>query len=330
MFFDFFLDTRAQIVGVHRIQFPAQLPIGFSKPRSTWVFIFLFHIEGRASAKLSAIGAKQRNSLDRNVIASILFEPIRDVAFRHMHSAWIKVTDVKDCQWMAVISFRHRHRLRAALQANRGPIIGLPGRAGSGFRKGNASGVLFCAEVELADGLRNFLRFVPATDDWRPQQYADAIVRETGTCLRIIDCTEETTRHVPPELGEGVFAFWDAARASILAEWDELADPANIQPQVRLPNRQVAGFIRAHPPNDTDLEKVSKALDILEAPWPRREEGLLREQFRDRTGAAAGRSLRLVEWILTTGLERYTAPPPLPPIAEQDLRLVCWMAVTAD
>jgi hypothetical protein len=224
----------------------------------------------------------------------------------------------------------YRHRLRAALQADRGAIINLPGRAGSGLRKGNVSGVLFCAEVELAEGRRNFLRFVPATDDWRPEQDADAIVRETGTCLRIIDCTEETARHVPPELGDGVFAFRDAARASILAEWDELADPANLQPQVRLLNRQVAGFIRAHPPIDTDLEKVNKALDILEAPWPRREEGLLREQFRDRAGMAVGRSLRLVEWILTTGLERYAAPPPLPPIVEQDLRLVCWMAVTAD
>ncbi|MET4625751.1 hypothetical protein ABIB83_002767 [Bradyrhizobium sp. I1.8.5] len=224
----------------------------------------------------------------------------------------------------------YRHRLRAALQADRQAIVGLPGRAGSGFRKGSISGVLFCAEVELSEGRRNFLRFVPATDDWRPEQDADAIVRETGTCLRLIDCTEETTGHVPPELGEGVFAFWDAARASILIEWDELADPANLQPQVRPLNRQVAGFIRAHPPIDTDLEKVNKALDILEAPWPRREEGLLREQFRDRTGAAVGRSLRLVEWILATGLERYVTPPPLPPIAEQDLRLVCWMAVTAD
>lgn len=224
----------------------------------------------------------------------------------------------------------YRHRLRAALQADREAIVELPGRAGSGIRKGTVSGVLFCAEVELSEGRRNFLRFVPATHDWRPEQDADAIVRETGTCLRLIDCTEETTRHIPPELGEGVFAFWDAARDSILTEWDELADPANLQPQVRLLNRQVAGFIRAHPPIDTDSEKVNKALDILEAPWPRREEGLLREQFRDRTGAAVGRSLRLVEWILTTGLERYVTPPPLPAIAEQDLRLVCWMAVTAD
>jgi hypothetical protein len=125
----------------------------------------------------------------------------------------------------------YRHRLRAALLADREAIVELPGRAGSGFRRGSVSGVFFCAEVELSEGRRNFLRFVPATDDWRPKQDADAIVRETGTCLRLIDCTEETTRHVPPELGKDVFAFWDAARASILAEWDELADPATFSPR---------------------------------------------------------------------------------------------------
>ena len=56
----------------------------------------------------------------------------------------------------------YRQRLRAALQADREAITELPGRAGSGMRKGKASGVLFCAEVELAEGRRTFLRFVQA------------------------------------------------------------------------------------------------------------------------------------------------------------------------
>jgi hypothetical protein len=143
----------------------------------------------------------------------------------------------------------------------------------------------------------------------------------------LIDCIEDTARHMPPALDDRVFAFWDMALEDILTEWDDLSDPANLQPPVRLLNRQVAAFIRAHPPNDIDGDKLAKAFDVLEAPWPRREEGLLREQFRDRSGAAAARSLRLVEWILATGLERFEPPPPLPPITEADVRLVCWMAV---
>jgi site-specific DNA recombinase len=81
---------------------------------------------------------------------------------------------------------------------------------------------------------------------------------------------------------------------------------------------------------DMEADKLAKALDVLEAPWPLREEALLREQFKDRSGPAAARSLRLVEWILATGLERFEPPAPLPPISDADVRLVCWMAVEAE
>jgi len=224
----------------------------------------------------------------------------------------------------------YRQRLRAALLADGKAITELPGRAGSGMRKGKASGVLFCAEVELAEVRRTFLRFVPAQAGWQPANQPAAIVRETGTCLRLIDCTEDMPRHMPRALLDGVFGFWNLALADILAEWDDLSDPANLQPPVRLLNRQVAAFVRAHPPHDADSDRLAKALDILEAPWPRREEALLRQQFQDRTGPAAARSIRLVEWILATGLERFEPPAPLPPVVPEDVRLVCWMAIEAE
>ena len=224
----------------------------------------------------------------------------------------------------------YRHRLRAALLSDRQAITELPGRAGSGMRKGTAPGVLFCAEAEFVEGRRTFLRFVPAGAGWKPTQGAVSIIREIGTCLRLIDCAEDTPRHLPPALADGVFEFWDLALRDILAEWDELSDPANLQPAVRLLNRQVAAFMRAHPPHDTVGNRLAKALDILEAPWPRREEALLREQFHDRTGPATARSARLIEWILSTGLERFETRAPLPPVVPEDVRLVCWMAIEAE
>jgi hypothetical protein len=223
----------------------------------------------------------------------------------------------------------YRQRLRGALQADRKAITELPGRAGSGMRKGSRSGVLFCAEVDLADGRRTFLHFVPATPAWKPKHETDTILRETGTCLRLIDCEEDTPRHIPEALADGVFAYWDVALEDILAEWDDLSDPANLQPSIRPLNSQIAAFIRAHPPHDMDQDRLSKALDVLEAPWPRREEMLLREQFRDRHSPTATRSLRLIDWILATGLERFEPPAPLPAIEASDVRLVCWMAVEA-
>lgn len=223
----------------------------------------------------------------------------------------------------------YRHRLRAALDAGRAAIAGLPGGAGSGMRRGQRSGVLFCAEVKLADGVRSFLRFVPAGPGWAPSD-AQRIEREIGTCLRLADCTERTPRHMPDELGEQVFEHWRRAQADIMAEWDDLSDPVNLQPPVRRLNRQVADFIRAHPPRAIDAPKLSRALDILESPWPFREEAQLRALFRDREGTAHARAARLVEWIMDTGLERFEPPAPLPPITPADVRLVCWMALEAE
>jgi hypothetical protein len=223
----------------------------------------------------------------------------------------------------------YRQRLRAALQSDRDAILGLPAAAGSGFRGGKVSGVMFCAEVELASGTRTFLRFVPADENWTPQTDEGQVIRETGTCLRIVDCTEETPRELPDELGEGVFDFWDVAREDIMAEWDDLSDPANLQPPVRPLNREVAAFIRANVPHDVDADKLKEALDILEAPWPRREEALLRQHFRSREHVGRAKSQALIDWILSTGLERAVPPDPLPPIREEDVCLICWMAIDA-
>lgn len=223
----------------------------------------------------------------------------------------------------------YRQRLRAALDAGRAAITGLPGGAGSGMRKGRRSGVLFCADVALAHEVRSFLRFVPALRDWQPDD-SERIEREIGTCLRLVDCTERTARHMPAALGDKVFDHWRRAQADIMAEWDDLSDPVNLQPQVQRLNRQVAGFIRAHPPRAADAAQVSRALDILESPWPFREEAQLRALFREREGTPHARSARLVEWILETGLERFEPAAPLPPIGVSDVRLVCWMALEAE
>jgi hypothetical protein len=55
---------------------------------------------------------------------------------------------------------------------------------GSGLRKGKRSGILFCAEVELADERRTFLRFVPAEPGWQQPDATKAIERETGMIAR--------------------------------------------------------------------------------------------------------------------------------------------------
>ena len=216
----------------------------------------------------------------------------------------------------------YRHRLRAALASDRALVVGLPGRVGSGMARGSRAGVVFCAEVALASGRRrNFLRFVPVTPGCLPA--AAPVVRELATCLRLADCDEKEGRRMPPELRETVFGLWDRAVADILDEWEALSDPARLQPRLAPLNRQAAAWLRANPPPGVEPARFAHVLDVLESPWPFREEALLRAEFR-RADAHS-----LVTFILATGLEPHITPDPLPPAGPEDVRLVCWLAVGA-
>jgi hypothetical protein len=144
--------------------------------------------------------------------------------------------------------------------------------------------------------------------------------------LRLIECSETTPRVVPAALEEAGFDLWDVARKDIWDSWMRETDPANLQPKVRLLNQRVAQFIRGNQPPNEPSERVKLALDILEAPWPRREEILLREGFTMRPWPAQ-KARRTIARILETGLEPFDQPPVLPPIEIDDIRLVCWLGI---
>ena len=106
-------------------------------------------------------------------------------------------------------------------------------------------------------------------------------------------------------------------------------DPATLQPKVRPLNLRVAEFLRAHRPADDDGRQLNEALDILEAPWPRREEMQLREWFAAQYFDNSDMARQLVTLIRETGLEPFIQPPVLPPIETDDIRLVCWLGITS-
>lgn len=213
----------------------------------------------------------------------------------------------------------YRQELRRALERYGNRIEELPWRVGSGMVKGEATGHFFCATIDE----RVYLRFVPLD----PEQ---TIVSEIGTCLRLIECTEDTPAVVPSQMAEAAYDAWNRARRHAYDAWMFETDPANLQPKVRRLNREVAAFLRDHPPSDVEQERLERCLDAVEAPWSRREEGQLRavwlREFRTRKEKATA----LVEEIERIGAEPFHAPDPLPPIDLDDVKLVCWLAIQAE
>lgn len=218
----------------------------------------------------------------------------------------------------------YRQTLRRELDRDAHRLSQMPLGVGSGLLKGSRQGVFFCAAV----GARTYLRFVPATPEWQRDE-DKPVIREIGTCLRLIECDEATPRHVPDRLDDAVFDLWEYARQSIHEAWMHETDPANLQPKVRPLNQRVAEFIRAHRPGDDDGQHVNEALDILESPWPRREELLLREWFNDDERQGIEKARHLVRLVRESGLEPFNQPQLLPPIELDDIELVCWMGIDA-
>jgi len=225
----------------------------------------------------------------------------------------------------------YRQTLRKALEQDRDHIIGLPWKAGSGMIAGGQRGFFFCAVVgRESEFERTYLRFVPADGSWQPRTEDEAIEREIGTCLRLIECTNDTPACLPDTVGEWVYECWEIAREDILSDWKHATDPVNLQPAVRSLNHRVAEFIRTNPPQNMAGERVDRALDILESPWPRREEIMLRRWFETSEHEGVALSRFIVDQVAETGLEPVVPPLPLPPITPADIELLCWMGIEAE
>ena len=225
----------------------------------------------------------------------------------------------------------YRQTLRKALQDDPERVTQLPWKVGSGMRTGDRRGIFFCAVVGAESDLeRTYLRFVPADSDWKPVSDTGTIEAELGTCLRLLECGPSMPTWYPEKLRHGVYDFWTLAQEDIWCDWMRETDPANMQPPVRPLNHRVAKFIRDNRPLGSSDERINKALDILESPWPRREESMLREWFETDQQHRTSLVNFLVDQILETGLEATEPPPLLPPIDFEDVELYCWMGIECD
>lgn len=229
----------------------------------------------------------------------------------------------------------YRQTLRKEIEHRREEIVQMPWKAGSGMRKGTERGIFFCAKA----GERTYLRFVHANEDWsvkfteKEVEGADQsssvpfVESELGRCLRLIECMKEEETVISEQVQDAAYDLWLVARNSIHERWMLETDPSNLQPQVRRLNHAVANFIRGNLPEGVEQDRIEKALDIIESPWPRRDEGKLRQWF-DGELKGKEKSKYLVDEVLKSGLEPFNAPEPLPSIQEEEIELLVWMGIS--
>ena len=104
-------------------------------------------------------------------------------------------------------------------------------------------------------------------------------------------------------------------------------DPANLQSRIRPLNHKVVESPRGEGSHGIGQDQLIRTIDILESPWSRREETMLKRWFEDESSDDATRARIIVEQVLATGMEPSVSPSPLPPIEPDDIELLCWLAL---
>ena len=226
----------------------------------------------------------------------------------------------------------YRRRLEHALEDGlvRSRIESLPMGSGTGFRSTLATehGWVFATEVGPDREAR--LAFVAATPFWEVRRDPNGLGEVDENPLRALSDADpwdpSTYAELSQEAYDGVFDAWPEARRAIWTSWEHLTDPANLQPDVKGVLRRAADLVRDARSGLSQADRDRVAVALAQR-WPLRISREVGRILDDATISAPDQVGRLMDLVDAEGLQAPPPPTPLPPIREEDVRLVAWMAV---
>ena len=219
----------------------------------------------------------------------------------------------------------YRQELRRALQdpglAER--IKTLPWGAGSGhFISGPEPGFIFC--VRVGDHPQPVFRWVAM-----PNTGQTRLVDDTLACLAHAHADPDTERVLAADTHRSAYSAWALARRDIYESWTRATDPANLLPEIPRPMRDAVALLTNQTPAGMTRQRADELAAALSAAYPPRIQAVFRAVLRtDATDQH--KADRIAHEAERLGLQPSPPPEPLPIIAEEDVHLVCWMAVAGD
>jgi superfamily II DNA or RNA helicase len=220
----------------------------------------------------------------------------------------------------------YRQELRQALEneslAER--IAALPWGSGSGMaveRDDLHPGYVFCARV--GDHPTALYRYVGY-----PDGVDHLLVGDTLACLDYAHppLGFDTPRQLDETTYRRAFEAWTIAKADIETSWNRAADPANLTPPVPAAMHRAAELVRTNRPPEMTVEDADRLVDALQAPYPERIVRSIRHAMGSSTDAVE-QVRAIAAYAGDLGLEPSPPPEPLPEITEDDVHLVCWLAI---
>ncbi len=212
-------------------------------------------------------------------------------------------------------------------------VLELPYGSGSGYvsNRINQSGYVFCVKVGVHE--TPWFRFVAAdSTTWEPlfkQDGTPAISDDTLKCLMAADPGDHEDNQVIADAATTkVFDAWSIARKDVHQEWSKLTDWANLQPQIEKALRTAVDLVMEHG-GFLSYEEQSDLANRLNGKWERAIVRSVREIIRNEELSDRDKVLALQKFVSDAGLPIPIPPQPLPSVRLDDIRVVCWMAVTA-
>lgn len=228
----------------------------------------------------------------------------------------------------------YRRRLGRAMGYShvRKDVLGLPYGSGSGFvsNRVRQTGYVFC--VKIGAHPTPWFRYVAAdSTTWVPLDRPDGspwIDDDTLTCLIAADPGDhEDTQIISDAAMSNVFDAWTRARYDVHQKWSRLTDWANLEPRIDKALRVAIEFVMEQggflPP-----EQQGDLVARLNGRWERAVVRSVRGILRDESHSNKDKVNELLKFVTETGLPIPIAPQPLPAVRINDIRVICWMAVS--
>ena len=202
--------------------------------------------------------------------------------------------------------------------------------SGSGFinTKIKTSGYVFCMRIGKHE--KPWFRVVPVDDkgmalkeDGNSVVYDDML----ASLVAADPISSITERWLPTEVYTGAFDAWTVARKSAFDAWIFLTDPNNLLPDSPKAFRDAYQLVQKSGQFLTQSIQL-ELLGKLNAVPSKKVERAVRAAMAIE-GSDQDKINEIKKEVEAAGLQKYQPPKPLEIVAENQVKLVCWMAVKA-
>ena len=207
-------------------------------------------------------------------------------------------------------------------------VEALPYGSGSGFEniriRGN--GYVFC--INIGNHEKPWFRYVPVDDNWNPIKDDGKFVVNDDMLTSLVAADPGVStrdRWMNEDVYEQAFEAWKVARDSAFSDWIYLTDPMNLKPDSPKAFRdasqlvfQSGQFLTA----EIQMDLIGK----LNAVPSKKVERAVRSAL-SIDGSERDKVLAVKEEVEAAGLQKPEPPKPLDVVSENQVRLICWMAV---